>query len=85
MVLSARPIDSLRLEDSPLRSFFGDFSHLQRQWLQIKEPGLRRFWSMFPLTRVPFWYRVLEPYPAEYPTCFRHFLTRVVTGEADEI
>ena len=33
------------------------------QWLKIKELGLRGFWSMFPLTRVPFWYRVLEPYP----------------------
>ena len=33
------------------------------QWLKIKELGLRRFCSTFPLTRVPFWYRVLEPYP----------------------
>ena len=24
-------------------------------WLKIKPEGLRRFWSMFPLTRVPFW------------------------------
>ena len=23
-------------------------------WLQIKQEGLRRFWSMLPLTRVPF-------------------------------
>ena len=26
-------------------------------WLKIKQQGLRGFWSMFPLTRVPFWYR----------------------------
>ena len=24
-------------------------------WLKIKQGGLRRFWSRFPLTRVPFW------------------------------
>ena len=30
-------------------------------WLKIKKQGLRRFWSMFPLTRVPFWYRFFEP------------------------
>ena len=24
-------------------------------WLKIKEERLRGFWSMFPLTRVPFW------------------------------
>ena len=24
-------------------------------WLKIKQEGLRRFWSIFPLTRVPFW------------------------------
>ena len=23
-------------------------------WLKIKQEGLLRFWSMFPLTRVPF-------------------------------
>ena len=32
-------------------------------WLKIKPEGLRRFWSMFPLARVPFWYRLLEPQP----------------------
>ena len=25
--------------------------------------GLRRFWSTFPLARVPFWYRFFEPQP----------------------
>ena len=24
-------------------------------WLKLKQEGLHRFWSMFPLTRVPFW------------------------------
>ena len=33
-------------------------------WLKIKDLGLRRFWSMFPLTRVPFWYRFFEPQPS---------------------
>ena len=33
------------------------------QWLKIKELGLRRFWSMLPVTRVPFLYRFFEPYP----------------------
>ena len=34
------------------------------QWLKIKELGLRRCWSMFPLARVPFWCRFFEPYPS---------------------
>ena len=32
-------------------------------WLKIKQLGLRRCWSTFPLTRVPFWYPFLEPHP----------------------
>ena len=32
-------------------------------WLKIKQEGLRRLWSIFPLTRVPFWYRFSEPQP----------------------
>ena len=32
-------------------------------WLKIKHEWLRRCWSMFPLTRVPFWYRFFEPQP----------------------
>ena len=32
-------------------------------WLKIDQEGLRGFWSMFPLTRVPFWYRFFEPHP----------------------
>ena len=32
-------------------------------WLKITEEGQRRFWSMFPLTRVPFWYQFFEPQP----------------------
>ena len=47
-------------------------------WLKIKQEGLRRFWSMLPLTRVPFWYRLFEPQPQLYTTrpewssCWRH-------------
>ena len=33
--------------------------------LRIKQEGLRRFWSVFPLTRVPLWYRFFEPQPYE--------------------
>ena len=33
-------------------------------WLKIKQEGLRRFWSMCPLTRVPFWYWFFEPQPS---------------------
>ena len=29
----------------------------------LNRRGLHRFWSMFPLTRVPFWYRFFEPQP----------------------
>ena len=32
-------------------------------WGKIEPPGDRRFWSMFPLTRVPFWYRFFDPQP----------------------
>ena len=31
-------------------------------WLKIKQEGLCRFWFMFPLPRVPSWYRFCEPY-----------------------
>ena len=49
---------------------------LNWQRLKIKEPGLRRFWSIFPLTRVPLWCRFFEPYPT-------HLLEKApkVTGE----
>ena len=30
---------------------------------KLNRMGLRRFWSMFPLTRVPFLYRFFEPQP----------------------
>ena len=32
-------------------------------WLKIKQEGLRRFWSMFLITRVPSWYQFFEPQP----------------------
>ena len=32
-------------------------------WVKIKPPGDRRFWSMLPLTRVPFWVPILDPLP----------------------
>ena len=41
--------------------------HLQSQeyeiwvWLRIKQEGLRRVWSMFPLARVPLWHRFFQP------------------------
>ena len=35
-------------------------------WLKIKQEGLHRFWSMFPLPRVPFGYRSSEPQPYVY-------------------
>ena len=35
--------------------------------LKIDQEELRRFWSMFPLTRVPFWYRLFEPQPSLLP------------------
>ena len=38
-------------------------------WLKIKQEALHRFWSMFPLTRVPFW-RFFEPQHAT--ACHSH-------------
>ena len=35
-------------------------------WLKITQEGLRRFWSMFALTRVAFWYRFFEPQPCGF-------------------
>ena len=49
-------------------------------WLKMKQEGLRRFWSMFPLTRVPFWYRFFEPQPHAKGTV----QCRLVTSESIE-
>ena len=46
-------------------------------WLKITLEGLRRCWSMFPLTRVPFWCRLLEPQPNP-ETSTKHRLHRLV-------
>ena len=35
-------------------------------WLKMKQEGSRRFWSMFPFTRVPFWSRFFEPQPGTF-------------------
>ena len=32
-------------------------------WVKIKPTGARRFWSMFPLARVPFWVPICDPQP----------------------
>ena len=32
-------------------------------WVKIKPPGDHRFWSMLPLTRVPFWVPIFDPQP----------------------
>ena len=41
-------------------------------WLKKKkQEGLRRFWSMFLLTRVPFWYRFFEPQPCGNNTLYK--------------
>ena len=35
-------------------------------WVKIKPAGDRRFQSMFPFTRVPFWvYPILDPQPRD--------------------
>ena len=41
----------------PSEPFLGTLVPLHSTWVwvKIKPPGDRRFWSMFPLTRVPFW------------------------------
>ena len=44
---------------------------------QKKQEGLRGCWSMFPLTRVPFWCRFFEPQPfdvapSDHGTLFCH-------------
>ena len=39
-------------------------------WLKISRAGLRRFWSMFPLARVLFWYPFFEPQPHHQATGF---------------
>ena len=32
-------------------------------WVKIKPPGDHTFWSMLPLTRVPFWVPIFDPQP----------------------
>ena len=60
-------------------------------WLKIQQEGLRRLWSMFPLARVPLWYRLFGPQPHGKASSFdsssssasgRHRLLRGGAGEA---
>ena len=46
----------------------GSLARAKWVWLKIKQQGLRRFWAMFPLIRVPFWYRFFEPQPSRKAT-----------------
>ena len=50
-----------------LQEQFASFAHKKAKgkwvWLKIEQEGLRKLWSMFPLTRVPVWYRFFEPQP----------------------
>ena len=39
---------------------------LNSTWVKIKPPGDRRFWSMFPLTRVPFGAPIFDPQPHQH-------------------
>ena len=32
-------------------------------WVKTRSPGDRRFSSLFPFTRVPFWVPILDPHP----------------------
>ena len=32
-------------------------------WVKIKPPGDRRFWSLVPFSRVPFWVPIFDPQP----------------------
>ena len=64
-------------------------------WRKIKLEGLRRFWSMFPLARVPVWYRCFLShshvfdgpavvwFSAAHPVVHAHFViaTRVACCE----
>ena len=43
-----------------------------RVWLKNKQEASRRFWSMLPLTRVPFWYRFFEPRPFNLHVLWAH-------------
>ena len=56
-----------RVEPHQFLHYKGHLTHTQTIWLwfKIKQEGLRGFWSMFPLTRVPFWYRFFQPQPYE--------------------
>ena len=38
-------------------------SDFDQIWVKTKPPGDRRFWSMFPLTRVPFGVPIFDPQP----------------------
>ena len=53
-------------------------------WLQTSQ-GLRRFWSIFPVTRVPFWYRFLEPQPNIWTrkSTFKHIVLVKAEEDAD--
>ena len=73
--------DSIRVPSFPLQILNGTLKHTasirespfgrpvwvpnQGVWVKIKPPGDRRFWSMFPLTRGPFWVHIFDPQPLE--------------------
>ena len=35
-------------------------------WVKIKPPVDRRFFALFPFTRVPFWVPIFDPHPHEH-------------------
>ena len=44
-----------------------------RMWVEIKPSGDRKYWSMFPLTRVPFWVPIFHPQPHGFAAKERTF------------
>ena len=48
-------------------------THTHMGVAQIQQERLRRFWPLFPLTRVPFWYQFFEPQPYEESFRLRRF------------
>ena len=52
-----------------LEALAGELFDAAWVWLKINQEGLRRFWSMVPLARVPFWYRFFEPQPHGSNSC----------------
>ena len=67
-------LDDLFNKESPGEPCVGSKQPTAWLWLEIKQEGLRRFSSMFPLTRIRFFLSILVPFLLPQPHVFVRLL-----------